>query len=104
MKIACRQISLGSLLRLLAAIGLATAFLFGLVLTGLEFAGISYLSDEAKDGIGLLFVPVLFIVSLIMVGATTLCFVAGALLLRALGWGPRLVVREDEAALARRFD
>jgi hypothetical protein len=104
MKIAYTRISAGSLLRMLAAIGLATAFLLGLVLTALEFAGISYLSVEAKDGIGLLFVPVLFIVSLIMVGATTLGFIAGALLLRALGWGPRLVVREDEADLARRFD
>jgi hypothetical protein len=104
MKIAYRDIALGSLLRMLAAIGLATAFLGGLLLSALEFAGISYLSDAARDDIGLLFVPVLFVVSLILVDAVTLAFAAGALLLRALGRGPRLVVREDRGALARRFD
>jgi hypothetical protein len=103
MNIAYKQIAIGSLLKMLAAIGLVTALMVGGVLAALVIAGVPVMEDEASDLTGA-HAPWVFLVTAILVLLYTLVFMAGALLLRLLGRGPRLVVREDEDSLARRFD
>jgi hypothetical protein len=103
MKIAYKQIAIGSLLKMLAAIGLVTALLVGAVVSVLVIAGVPVMEDEATD-LTAGDVPWVFLVMGIVVLLYTLVFAAGALLLRLLGRGPRLVVRDDEDSIARRFD
>jgi hypothetical protein len=97
-----RNVSLGSQVKLLAAVGCATAVVLFVLLAVLQMRGIAISRSGRFHSL-----PVLALASVMMAGLIALLQIAALGLLRLLPWrGPALTIaREDDSAELRRvFD